>query len=570
MMRPPTPDAPLKFRLNVTAVAAGLAVAALSAWSQQVPPGVDKPAEKLVTREIFLATGVSSLTVTEDCQRAAWVVSKNHKSWVVVNGVPQAKQYDGIEDYSLTFTPDGKRLAFRAKRGKERFVVLDDGVEGRPYDRIEEELAFSPDGKRLAYRAKRGDQRFVVLDDGAESKPYKNVGNVGFSPDSKRLAYVAVGDQGAHVVVDGQEGPSFDSSSGDVMGTFQTLREHNSVFSPDSKRVGYWARRARKWLSVVDGKEYADASPPRFSPDGLRLAYVNAAAPPGASKRGSQWLSLSSFQLGPYVIPTWNFKSPAGYKWSVMVDGQAVKEHSQPISPFIAFSPDGKRLAYCLVSGPTERVVVDGVEGKEYEKVDNPTFSPDGRRVAYRAKRGGKWMLVLDGVESQPYDDLGSREWGTPYYLQGVSWSPDSKRLAVAAKRAGKWRVVVDGVEGQPHGLIETIVWSPDSKRLAYVAGREASFWTNVGTPPKWFVVVDGVEYTGIKHGQVSPPIFSPDSRHVAYKVDKRIVMDGRVSGEHLDTELGPLIFANGLLRTVAFRGAELVRVEVDCPPARP
>jgi hypothetical protein len=48
-------------------------------------------------------------------------------------------------------------------------------------------------------------------------------------------------------------------------------------------------------------------------------------------------------------------------------------------------------------------LVVDGVEGRRYDKVDSPAFSPDGKPYC-EAKQGDKWTIVLDGAEGVAYD----------------------------------------------------------------------------------------------------------------------------------------------------------------------
>jgi hypothetical protein len=85
-------------------------------------------------------------------------------------------------------------------------------------------------------------------------------------------------------------------------------------------------------------------------------------------------------------------------------------------------------------------VVVDGVEGKEYDGAASLVFSPDSGRVAYGAQRGGKWLVVVDGVEGKEYDAI-----------RDPVFSPDSQRVACGAGRSGKWLVVVDGVEGKEY-----------------------------------------------------------------------------------------------------------------------
>lgn len=78
-------------------------------------------------------------------------------------------------------------------------------------------------------------------------------------------------------------------------------------------------------------------------------------------------------------------------------------------------SPDGRRIAYSVkvskwfgLLGTTWSVVVDGKEGKQYDRIGTgtPIFSPDSKRVAYGAQVGDKWFVVVDGREGQQYDAI--------------------------------------------------------------------------------------------------------------------------------------------------------------------
>ena len=79
----------------------------------------------------------------------------------------------------------------------------------------------------------------------------------------------------------------------------------------------------------------------------------------------------------------------------------------------LAASPDSKHVAYGAQRGGKVLVVVDGVEGKEYDGIadDSLVFSSDSKRVAYGARRGGKWLALVDGVAGKEYDGFlkGSR-----------------------------------------------------------------------------------------------------------------------------------------------------------------
>ena len=66
----------------------------------------------------------------------------------------------------------------------------------------------------------------------------------------------------------------------------------------------------------------------------------------------------------------------------------------------LATSPDRRHLAYLLERGDKCLVVVDGVEGKEYDCAGfgyfKNVFSPDSKRVAYCAQSGAEELVVVD------------------------------------------------------------------------------------------------------------------------------------------------------------------------------
>jgi hypothetical protein len=110
-------------------------------------------------------------------------------------------------------------------------------------------------------------------------------------------------------------------------------------------------------------------------------------------------------------------------------------------------SPNLERVIYYVTAGDKEFVVVDGVEGKMYDKVwayvNFFGFSPDSHRVAYVAESGGMQFAVVDGVEGKRYDRV-----------TDLMFSPDSQRVAYAAKVGEKAVVVVNGVEGRQYDAI--------------------------------------------------------------------------------------------------------------------
>jgi len=252
-----------------------------------------------------------------------------------------------------------------------------------------------------------------------------------------------------------------------------------------------------------------------------------------------------------------------GEKWLVVVDGVEGKEYDGIGECTPIFSPDSKRVAYVAKRGEKWFAVVDGVEGKEYDNVVDFSleFSPDSRRFAYAAKRGEKYVAIVDGVEGKEYDNV------VDFSLE---FSPDSRRFAYAAKRGEKYVAIIDGVEGKEYDYINrgigSSVFSPDSKRVAY-AGQRGK---------KCFAVVDGVESKGYDDiavsdnavpgsGTMEPAVsdnvlrgsrtmepnfrvFSPDSRHVAYRAKRGgkwlVVRDG-AEGKEYDSIGDNLIFSD-------------------------
>jgi len=100
----------------------------------------------------------------------------------------------------------------------------------------------------------------------------------------------------------------------------------------------------------------------------------------------------------------------------------------------IAWSPDGKSIAYFSEDKAIKVIPVNGGESSEVVKVEdvsdsNPgelAWSPDGRKLAYSSK-GSIWAVSLDGGEPEEIKTELDAEAGH------LSWSPDGKKIAFAA-----------------------------------------------------------------------------------------------------------------------------------------
>jgi hypothetical protein len=210
-------------------------------------------------------------------------------------------------------------------------------------------------------------------------------------------------------------------------------------------------------------------------------------------------------------------------------------------------------------------MVVDGVEGGEYDEVGTPLFSADSRRVAYAAQRDHKWVVVVDGMEGKEY-----------YGVAGLQFSPDSRRVAYAAQargtalHLGKLFVVVDGVEENEYDMIYDLQFSADSGHVAYAARRGTTVWGG----GMELVVVDGAE--GKEYDSFlnrSPLVFDgPEQLHAlaqlrtgeVFRVEMKVVT---AAAEAKPTTVAPPAQPSAQAAPAAARQAATVKLSVVSTP---
>ena len=240
------------------------------------------------------------------------------------------------------------------------------------------DLVISPDHGHAAWVSADGRGMAVHHIDDKVSETRGQVEKPIFSPDSHHTMYAAWKDGQRFVVTDGVEGAHY-------------MDVRLLTFSPDSQKAAYIAfKTSGSAVVVVNGKEGPGASyidTLMFSPDSGRIACraqnVTATSPPWPKVEG-----VEVFMAGLY-------------------DPGRSDAH-------IAFSADGKHIAYCeRVPGGADWLVVDGARSAVHGNVDSIYFSPDGSRIAYTFTQNGgtvqrKMFYNLDGVDSPAYEDV----WG--------------------------------------------------------------------------------------------------------------------------------------------------------------
>jgi Tol biopolymer transport system component len=185
-----------------------------------------------------------------------------------LDNVEKGREYDGIGLFVLS--SDRSHIAYAASRDGKHFVVTGDFErpenenEGAKYDAVDK-LAISPDGKKSAYLAERDGQRYLILDTieekfSADDLLFPPV----FSADSSRIVVVGTREREVFVMVDGEEGDTYDSIG-------------PPVFSSDGSRLVYPAKKNDKWFIVIDGKagnsRYDFVVSPLFNHDDSRIIY---------------------------------------------------------------------------------------------------------------------------------------------------------------------------------------------------------------------------------------------------------------------------------------------------------
>jgi hypothetical protein len=138
---------------------------------------------------------------------------------------------------------------------------------------------------------------------------------------------------------------------------------------------------------------------------------------------------------------------------------------SQPPEKVLKVVKDRKdrHSARVVQRGAKQVVIRDGKPGPEYDWIGAVAFSADGRSLAYEALKGKQRVVVLD-----------EQEWPLEAeVVQGsLTMSPDSKRLALVAYAKDKCQVMVDGRPDPPFDYIftDTLRFSPDSQHFGYLA----------------------------------------------------------------------------------------------------
>jgi hypothetical protein len=436
------------------------------------------------------------------------------------------------------------------------------------------------DWSHYVFTARFGDTYDVYMDGILQGHGYTFVDDFNFSPDGKHLAYGARRGNDTLVVLDGQESKPYPGMS---------LNSLN--FSPDSQHLYYiiTPRKKDDWWSIP------------FLDQGVKFRVV------------LDGVVSKEYRAVPYMsigftrdMKHFTFEAKNSTDLLTVLDGkEIIGAHDG-----IAFSRDNKHMLYVKRNKKTKQdsVVIDGMLGKEYDKIEYANYSEKGMHIYYCAKQSGKWHLVMDGVPGVGMDD----SFIIPEF------SEDESVYAYTGKMNGKEVVVINGKVGQLYDDIWSLNLSSNGKHYIYTARQGKRFFLiqdgiktrleNIrtsqfeipidltlspdGTREAYIIdKTDGLEYLVVdgKAGkgyapyvktvthhfgaELIDPVFSPDSQHVAYYAKQKnkvmVVVDGQESpmyDKFIKALLEPVVVFDTptRFRTLAIRNNELYRVEME------
>jgi eukaryotic-like serine/threonine-protein kinase len=192
---------------------------------------------------------------------------------------------------------------------------------------------------------------------------------------------------------------------------------------------------------LVAGDSTADYTWPAYSPDGKEIAYV---------KRGDGIFVVGATGESPRRLTTFG-SNPA---WSP--DGRAIVFGSEEVASPYAVNSTGA-LWVVESNGGTPRLLDPHLGGTYYQ----PAWSPDGKRIAFWLMSGGQrdlaTMPAAGGAGARLTNDA-PVDWAP-------AWSPDGRFLYFASDRGGTmgiWRIPVNEGSGAANGPPELIAAGAD------------------------------------------------------------------------------------------------------------
>jgi TolB protein len=182
-------------------------------------------------------------------------------------------------------------------------------------------------------------------------------------------------------------------------------------------------------------------------------------------------------------------QKPGGAAQPIVATGQ--------MATGVAFSPDGKRIAYAQSQGETTQLYVANADGSDPKRLtdtpfginSSPAWSPDGKRLAFVSNRGGSpqiYVMNADGTNAKRLTFQGN-------YNQTPDWSPRGDLIAFTARdERNAFDLFTVNVENgritrltQDQGNNEEPTFSPNGRLIIFTSTRD-------GSPRLYVMTADG------------------------------------------------------------------------------
>jgi WD40 repeat protein len=432
-------------------------------------------------------------------------------------------------------------------------------------------VAFSPDGKTLAAPfSAGGGQHLVKLWDAATGKERRTLRHadyaetLAFSPDGKTLVS---GRGGTWDEKKGKHGNCtvklWDVMTGEERVTLPGFAGYSVcvAFSPDGRTLVCGSAHAEPHLGgairlwdVASGSQRASVKVTggvrsvAFSPDGKTLATS------GAYWDRVEWKG---------EVRLWELKfGPGSLVVTERASLKSTTRHAISKNGFLAFSPDGKTLAWASIrsAAPGEVKLCDVARGQVKASLKGGggpvAFSPDGLTLASGSLDNTvKLWDVASATERTAIK-------GHNGEIASVAFSPDGKSLAVAAGSQIKvWELVPGQARATLHGhpgAVFAVAFGPDGKTLASGGGFHDINGT-YGEVKLWDMDTGQTRLTLQADGLVPCVALSPDGKTLAWGTVARGPKDGTVRLWDTATkrERASLVvnrsIGNGSVRALAF-----------------
>ncbi len=395
---------------------------------------------------------VRPFNVSGDGEKIGSVVQTNEETFTVcLNGKQWEETYEKV--WTLKFKNDGKAVCLVMK--DNAWTVAVDGLQWKEKFDYAWNLQIALNGRDIGINIKKDDHYGVCLDDKPWTQGFADVRNLFISPDGtmsaasvaiKGLAEADIFGFQKGVWTVAVDGTPWDKNFVNVWGL---------AFSPDSRHVAAETRiNLYDYAIVVDGilwpQTFKCVCEPRFSTKNNVIAPVKI--PQGWT------LAMDGKPIWKTFVQLWPPKfSPDGKKiaavvapdfgrWTIAVDGIPWKQTFSDTVLDPVFSPDSKRVAaiakeskdpmnmgsslHSIKGNDRWTIVVDGIPWEQdFDMIWDPVFSPDGSMVAAKAEINGKYCVVANGKAGKKMFDT----------LWSPVFSPGGDKLLIRGIQDGKY-----------------------------------------------------------------------------------------------------------------------------------